>query len=468
MPEPLKKFFSAALVRRVVRRDGRAPMSNERRRELAAHLTIAAGMFVTYVLVGLVLTDVRPYKFFFGFNQLRWPGAFGTLALALAAGASVLLFHRRRDSVLALAERMRRALFGSKLGPIAVALLAALVFFLLRSNFLNQDALDLAGKFERDVPLRGAHVTHDEMWELYLHSKFWLYTNRWLGWSVALSYQVLSALAGGAFVALLLHYANGILPERPVALTLLVATGGFMQLFFGDVENYTLTAVAILAYLHGSARYLRGRTSVVEPAALLALAMTCHLLAGWFVPSLAYLGLRALRQGRLREAGLAAAVFLGVLGLTLAFFHFNGLPIGALFRESHAFGSGGDVLDKLARPSARYYLGLINLLFLLVPSFALLLPLVIFRRIARSPLNVHLLLGSVFLLIYLFTWKAALGVYSDWNLFANLGIPLSILVGYNVLAAEDLPCRGEVVLAVSWVCAMHSYSWIVANHLGLR
>jgi hypothetical protein len=438
------------------------------RRELAAYLSIAAGMFATYALAGLVLHEARPFKFFFGFNQLKRPGVTGTLVLALAAAASILLFHRRRESVLGLAARARSALYRWKLLPIAVAALSAFVFFLLRSNFLNQDALDLIGKFERDVPLEGSHVTHDEMWELYLHSRFWFHTNRWFGWSVALSYQVLSALAGGLFVLLLLRYARCILPARPIALTLLVASGGFLQLFFGDVENYTLTAVVILAYLHASARYLQGRGSIVAPAGLLALALTFHLLAGWLIPSLTYLGLLELRRGRVRHAGLAAAVFLAILGLTLAFFHGNGLPIGDLFRESHAFGEGGDILSKLARPSARYYLGLINLLFLLVPSFPLLLPLLTFRRIPRNPLNVHLALCSAFLLVYLFTWKATLGVYSDWNLFANLGVPLSILIWHNLLSAEDLPHRGEIALALFWIFGMHSCSWIVANHLGLR
>ena len=434
-------------------------------REQAAYRTVGVAMFVAYVLVGLVLDEVRPFKFFFGFYQLKHAGSAWTALLTLAAAAAILALRRRPDSARALAERVRGALSRHRLLPLAVALLSTLVFFLLRSHFLNQDGLDLVWKLERDVPLRGAHVTHDEMWELYLHSKFWLYTHRWLGWDVVRSYQVMSALAGGAFVLLLLRYAEHILPARPVTLTLLVASGGFMQLFFGDVENYTLTAVSIVAYLLGSARYLQGRGSILVPAALLALAMTSHLQAGWLIPSLAYLGLRELRQGRLREVGIAASVFVAILGLTLAFFHFNGLPIGALFRESHAFGAGGDFLHQLARPSARYYLGLINLLFLLVPSVALLPPLLIFRRIAGDPLNVHLMLCSVFLLIYMFTWKAALGVYSDWNLFANAGIPLSILVAYNLLRAEGVPHRGEIALALAWVFGMHSYSWIVANHL---
>ncbi len=57
-----------------------------------------------------------------------------------------------------------------------------------------------------------------------------------------------------------------------------------------------------------------------------------------------------------------------------------------------------------------------------------------------------------------------MGVYSDWNLFAALGIPLSVLIWYNLLKAEDLWHRPVLVQAMFWVFGMHSYSWIVANH----
>jgi hypothetical protein len=302
------------------------------------------------------------------------------------------------------------------------------------------------------------------MWELYLHSRFWHYTNRLAGWSVTLSYQVLSSLAGGLFVLLLFLYSRLLVPRRALVLAGLVASGGFMQLFFGDPENYTLTAVLILAYPYASAAHLRGRCSVVWPGLLLGLAITFHLLAGWLLPSLGYLCFLQLRQRRYGSVALAMVGLLSIVALTLLFFHFQGLPLRDLYWKSHAFGEGGDILSKLARPDKLYYLGLLNLLFLLVPAVWLVPPLLGFRRIDRRPVNVHLLLASVFMLIYMFTWKATLGVLSDWNLFANAAIPLSALIGYNLSKIETLPRRGEILLALSWVFAMHSYCWIVSNH----
>jgi hypothetical protein len=430
------------------------------------YIAIAVLAVSTYVLVGLVLPIwFRVPRFQFGFNQFKHLGIPATALLCLLGVTVILLYHWKRGLADDVIDRFSSVLFSRKTLLVGVAMLSTVLFFSLRSNFLNPDSIDLTWKLPRDVALKGAHVTHDEMWELYLHSRFWHYTHRFAGWSVTLSYQVLSSLAGGLFVLLLLLYARLLVPRGAFALVALVASGGFMQLFFGDPENYTLTAVLVLAYLYASAGHLQGRCSVVWPSVLLALAITFHLLAGWLLPSLAYLHLLQLRKRNYGAVTIAAAAFLSILVLTLLFFHFQGLPLRNLYWESHAFGHGGDILAMLAEPKPLYYLGLLNLLFLLAPAAWLALPLLALRRIALEPQNIHLLLASAFMLIYMFGWKATLGVYSDWNLFANAAIPLSVLIGHNLSRIETLPQRGEILLALSWVFAMHSYCWIVSNHL---
>jgi hypothetical protein len=446
-----------------------APEASWRLRQVLAehrvYLAIAVLAMSTYVLVGLILPiRFRTPRFLFGFNQFKHLGVLAAVLLCLLGVAVILLYRWKRELIDDLVDRFGSVLFSRKTLFVVVAILAAVLFFGLRSNFLNPDSIDLTWKLPRDVALKGAHVTHDEMWELYLHSRFWHYTNRVAGWSVTLSYQVLSSLAGGLFVLILLFYARLLVPRGALALAGLVASGGFMQLFFGDPENYTLTAVLVLAYLYASALHLRGKCTVVWPSMSLALAITFHLLAGWLLPSLAYLHLLQLRKRNLAAIALGAGAFVSIVALTLLFFHFQGLPLRDLYWNSHAFGHGGDILSMLAEPKPLYYLGLLNLLFLLMPAIWLVLPLVAFKRIALEPLNVHLVLASAFMLVFMFIWKATLGVYSDWNLFANAAIPLSALIGYNLARVEHLPHRGEILLALSWVFAMHSYCWIVSNH----
>jgi hypothetical protein len=454
----------------------------ERQDSPAEHRVYVAVLLVTvaaYLFAGFFVRDllaafgVAPETIdrversaLFGCNQLRHLGLPGALAWLAVTLLAVFVYRRQRPRLEAAFAAVQRRLDSSPAAAVAAAALAVGVFWLLRSHFLNPDGLTLAAKLQHDVPLRGAHVTHDEMWELYLHSRFWFYTNRLFGWSVELSYQVLAAVAGGAFVFVLLRYARRIQPRNPLAFFLLVATGGFMQLFFGDVENYSLTAVVILGYFYASALYLSGHLPLVVPSALLATAMTFHLLAGFLIPSLLVLVFLDLRSGRgFRPMVVSALAFVAILGLTLTFFHFRQLPIRDLFHHSHAFGQGSGVLHGFAVPSIKHLVQQANLLLLLVPAVSFLGPLLVFRRIEASRLNLHLAVAAASMLFFQLTWKPGLGVYGDWNLFANAAVPLSLLIWHNVLRIPGLEYKAEILIAGLAIFSAHSYSWILSNHL---
>jgi hypothetical protein len=237
-----------------------------------------------------------------------------------------------------------------------------------------------------------------------------------------------------------------------------------MQLFFGDAENYTLTAVLILAYLAASAAHLTRGLSLVWPSVILALALTSHLLAGWLLPSLAWMHYLSWRRRARLSSVLAAGAFVAVVLATLGFFHLQGLPLRDLYWHSHVGGHGGHIGSMLVRPSVRYYAGVLNLLLLLVPGVTLLVPLAAFRRLRLDAVSIHLALASASMLVYMAVWRAQLGIHSDWNLFACVGVPLSVFVWWSVLRVEALRRRPELLLALGFGMALHSYSWIVANH----
>jgi hypothetical protein len=347
-------------------------------------------------------------------------------------------------------------------GLVAGAFVA--LFWLFRSQFLNPDGRLLTVKIPRDVPLRGAHVKHDEMLELYLHSRFWYYTNGRLGWSVVKSYQVLSVLAGGAAVFLLLVLSRLLQPRHSLTLFCLIISGGFMQLFFGDVENYTLMSALVVLYLLLAHFFLNGKVSLVIPSAALAVAICFHAGAGWLLPSLLYLYVRALRRRHYGAvaAALATSVFI-VVG-TLAAFHFSGLlPIRGLL-SSHMLGDGRGFAGMLAPLSLEYYWQLLNLLFLLFPSILVFVPLIAYGRMDRSPWGVFLCIAAASMLVYMAVWRAGLGVYYDWNLFAPGIIPLALLCFHNLLRNEKLAHARLIWLGVLALSMLHSYSWIISNH----
>jgi hypothetical protein len=164
--------------------------------------------------------------------------------------------------------------------------------FLFKSNTLNQDGQDLLWKIPTDVDRAGAHVVHDEMLELFVHSVFWNSTNKLYDLSVASSYQILSAFSGTVFMLLLSLYAREIINSNKLLFMLLVSSGGFIQLFFGDVENYSITAVLVIWYLLVGIRVKPDRRktvlytrSIMLPALTIILSIVGFLYSRTYTPA---------------------------------------------------------------------------------------------------------------------------------------------------------------------------------------
>ena len=401
----------------------------------------------------------------FGFDQLQPLGW-------AAAGLPVLVafaLRLRWDRLAPLADRLQRSLeeLGSR-GRLTLALgvgaYSSTVFLGLRNGFVNPDGGAFSANFPVEVQRRGAVVTHDEMLELYVHSRFWRLTNEAFDWSVEFSYQFLSSLAGGVFMVLLLAFSWHLLSGRRwIVLVLGVASSGFMQLFFGDVENYTLVTTLILLYLLTGYLFLEGRVGLWMPSAVAAVAICFHLLAAFLLPSLAYLHWAALRRGRSWSVAGAAATLVVIPSAVVVYFHFNGLPLEEI-RNSNAFGQAGK-LQRFATPDPVYHGQILSLLFLLFPPLLCLVALIAYRRVALTPFNIFLSLAGLVALVYVFGWRADLGVYNDWNLFAPAALPLASLFWHNFARADTLFNKAGVGAALVLTSAFHSYAWIIRNHV---
>jgi hypothetical protein len=378
------------------------------------------------------------------------PSAVG-IALALAA-AIVLGWANPRVSV------------NSQLAAVLIALASGPVFFYLRTHVLNQDGTMLTPKFERDVPLLGAHLTHDELLELFMHSRIWYYTHRWWNWSVVYSYQVVSCVAGSLFVYGLLRLARRLAPDRTWLFLLGALSGGYMQLFFGDAENYTVTAAIVVLYVLAACRFIARDGPLWVPIAVLAIAMCFHLEAGWLLPSAAYLSaVSRVRTGGLREASRSAAIGAAIIASVFVYFHFNGLPLWRFFSShaGHALRANGVFAIGMPR---RYYLDQLNLLVLLCPAAALLLPFAVWRRRPADEVTAFLAVAVVSMLLFQLIWKAQLGVFDDWNLYAMGAVLTALLIWRYAAMAAVTPLMRIAAAALAAVGCLHTYAWIIANH----
>jgi hypothetical protein len=427
--------------------------------------TFYYGLFGVMLFVYLMASFVIPASdAYFGFSQFRYLGAGGTFFFVAITLLFLLTYRYYRISFDKYLSELNEWFFASQTPAILVAIFMVGIFFYFHTNFINQDGRAFEAKFLQAMPFKDAYIKLDEALEFYVHSRFWVYTNQRFGWDVELSYRTLSSLAGGIFIFVLLKYCRQLLPGKALLLALLCISGGYMQLFFGDVENYTLTATIIICYLLTSFLFIKKSISIVYPSIVLAIAVSFHLLSVLFLPSLVYLYYVGLKQKQYKPVLAGIAAFLFIILFTLTFCIFNGLSINDI-RHSHAVGAflwSGYWVFLQPTPGS-YYFGLLNLLFLLAPFCVLIFPLVVFRKINFSEHNIFLLIASLFFLLFFITWRAQLGIYNDWNLFAIMGIPLAIFVWGNILAEEMADSR-YILLALGMLFFMQTYLWVLYNH----
>jgi hypothetical protein len=423
--------------------------------ELATWCGVIALAILLYVTFG---TGDHPTAF--GFNQWRHllpPESVAWMALPLV-GAAFLA------GLLAAHPNTNRIADEAALALCAVASYA--VFFGLQTHFLNPDGRMFAYRF-RDIPAtNGFFATHDELLELYVHSRFWYYTHKWWGWDVPRSYRPLSCGAGAMFIWLLLKFGRRLGRNESLVFVTGVLSGAYMQLFFGEVEDYTITAMLVMLYFLAADRFLKKEIRLWWPAMALAVGMCFHLLTGWMLPSLVYLfWVQWQRSHDTFDLKVSAALWAAIGITVLTYFHLHGLRVtyiissfaGSAFRNVSVW-----VWSEKLPPD--YYLQQVNLLFLLCPVALMALPLLIWRRFGDDEETMFLCIASAMLFLLQSIWRAQLGVYDDWNLFATGGLSMAVFLWRAIaLNAASGPPRAAA-LTLAGIFALHTYAWIAWNH----
>jgi len=411
--------------------------------------------------LGYLYASFLTEKFYFGFCQIRRFGlqnysdiVISGLFFAVCIAFFATKFKEWPHKLAALLKPYRSLLY------FACAFISFFLFYHYNSVFYNPDGIWYSYTFEKIVPLKTAFVKHDEMLELFCHSKLWYYTSLYLNWTVQQTYRFLSALAGAFFIPLLLIFSFKFVSKASYSFFALILTNGFMQLFFGDMENYTLLTLVFFCYLFAGVNVIKSKMSLVIATSLFTLSACFHMLTGWFLPSLLFLFWLTARRYKYRELLWSGITSFMIFGGTLLFFHIYYLPISHLFYYSYS----GKLLSNLASPSLGHYIQVTQLLFLLFPSVLILIPLLIYRRIPLSKLNIFLLLNTVMAFVFLFFWNAALGHFYDWNLFAPGILPVALLCWINFLNIPDLKYKPAIIFSFILTSGLHSYCWIIGNH----
>jgi hypothetical protein len=236
-----------------------------------------------------------------------------------------------------------------------------------------------------------------------------------------------------------------------------------MQLFFGDMEYYTICATFILLYILTAILFIQKKATLILPACTLMAAMTMHMASAFLLPSLAYLFIVELDRHNYASLFASVLAFTGILSFSLLVFLSLGASLNRLVETSWGLGRGGNVLENIARFSPVNFWGRVNLIGLLFPSAYILLPFVTIKKAKKEHIDMFLIISAVCGLLFFFSWRSTIGLYMDWNLFALPLIPLIILFTSNFSDVITFHNQSTIIYLIS-ISYLLSYSWIFSNH----
>jgi len=445
--------------------------------------TLAALILAAHVLGATSFVGDWWATHFYAFfpRPVLWIACAGLMAGAVASARPWPWLERLWDT------QTRRRLPGSPaVRLMAASVLSFVLFWALRERhtFLGDGNPLTAG-----LP-RGQHFHPDEPLTLLLHHVFYRLTHGLFESTGRLPEDVAretvnlsSALAGALFIPIAWALARELVRARtpgetgepaggeaslgPLLLLVLLAQG-YVQLFFGHVENYTFYLLVLAAYVLAALRFLAGRSSLLLPGSLLLLGLALHLSGVVLLPSLGVLVLMGLGRRARRSATLRDLGVLGVLFAILSFafarispgYSFSGMLLrlgdAATDPLSHGFShpSPGEFLNQQA------LIGPMGL-FLLLPTAALALP----RGAWRDPRSPFLLaMASGYLGASLIAGPANLGMARNWDLMAPAGFVFTLGgLGLALHAAWRLADLRRWLLLLVCASLFHTAPWVAVN-----
>ena len=329
----------------------------------------------------------------------------------------------------------------------------------------------------------------------------YIISNKYLGFSPGSAIALMSCLAGVVFwiSALLIAKLIGHTREDKFYAFVMVISIGAVQLFFGNIENYSLLGAFSLLYLLLAHLYLDRKISLVFPAFVLSTTISMHLSAIWLAPSLAFLPLLRemsdirveikdwreclIRNLRYYLAEIRTPVIVSLIPLLLTLILGN-ILIGTSKDLNISNFGGGDgslwvPLFRLSTPYEKFTLFSFDHLLAIMNEMILIcavgliatLSYIIFQKKRKVFDNkvYFLLVSALFFFAYLFFFNPDLaylnvGVLNEWDLLSPVAFPLIYLGLYLLFNWEkDLSVRRSACILLIAFGIVHSFSWILSN-----
>ncbi len=437
-------------------------------------LLIASILSSYFISTGEIEKDNATNKLFqniysFGFNQIRNVPPIILLQLLIVILVIILLLRKSPDRLLIYWQKANEKISGSKVKPILFSLIFGIVCFVFSSRYANRDLRYFRIYYPEYSYSSTPFLMFDEMWESYLHHRFYIYTNDLFGWNVDLSMRVFACICAVVSIYLIFKIGKLLWPTQPLLPFLLMISGGFMQILFGDMEQYPLVTVSVFLFLFTSLLFINKKISLLIPSISFLLAITSHFASIYLFPAFLFLFIVEMQRRNYFSIIRSIISILLSFSLILLFFMNQGAFLQRLIDTSWGMGRGGSILSNfVASFNLKYFLGQINLLLLIFPliwTFIYLLSSgLIYKLLKRDQGHFFLSIASLSGLIFFFVWKTGIGLYDDWNLFSIMLLPVCILISSGLCQMSNFRFKREwLILGIGW-SYISTYAWILNNH----
>lgn len=312
--------------------------------------------------------------------------------------------------------------------------LVALFYWLSSATYLYGDGYVRTA----EIVEKGKWLRFTEPLDTLLRQLVYRFTHLLFGWDGYQAARLISIVCGVLYFWLALwgtKFVSTDPRQRGLSVALLCATG-LVALFFGYVETYPTSVVACLAFLLVALGVLRGCLRGWVMILLFLVAVMLHTSMLTFAPALAVVLARSGRKRWSVAVGITAAIVaaLAVLIFLISVLeHAGGYPVALL----------EFVLIPLT-PGSGYWLfaadhltDIVNEYLLVAPAALLLLPLVQFSKKKADSSERFLLLATLLGFGFALLFNTHLGFARDWDLFAFLGLPLTLLVAHLLTRAKS-------------------------------
>ena len=246
-----------------------------------------------------------------------------------------------------------------------------------------------------------------------------------------------------------------------LGITALLLAQGYVVLFFGYVETYSILFAASGLYVYSAIRSIKGSAPLALPATALSLVICSHVAGLSLIPS--FLALVIFRGDRhsLRTLGsllLVPALVIGLLYL-LDYPFSGGADESLVARHTLPVGSPDESSIAYSIFSGPHFLDMINALTLAAPAFVVGLPLFL-RGKDRNAFDLWFLTLCLPPLFMTWVINPEIGAFRDWDILAFPAFFLTVALARCLSRISD---KGPGLVLLVGVSILHVTPWIVMN-----